>query len=175
MSLLRLLTAGRSLVSVRDTESRYRLTTQRLLPQFAPARNPFASKREAESSPAPASQQDAGARSVPPKTGVWSSAPEVWRRMAMLWSGWKRKASELIARPRRATAKPAMPHLGKPPVQGELSLDRVKVMRNDLSQADVEVVPARPKGTPGPSAAEPGAGAESAWGVTPRFLQACKR
>ena len=44
MSLLRLLTTGKSLVGVRDTESRYRLTSQRLLPQFGPARNPFSSR-----------------------------------------------------------------------------------------------------------------------------------
>lgn len=31
------------------------------------------------------------------------------------------------------------------PVQGELSLDRIKVVRNDLSDADVEIVPAKVK------------------------------
>jgi hypothetical protein len=40
--------------------------------------------------------------------------------------------------------KPAIPEFSKPAVQGELSLDRVKVMRNDLSDADLEVVPAKP-------------------------------
>jgi hypothetical protein len=29
------------------------------------------------------------------------------------------------------------------PVQGELSLDKIKVMRNDLSETDLEVVPLR--------------------------------
>src|ERR1035437_10191334 len=43
MSLLRLLTTGKSLVGLKDLESRYRLTTQRLLPQFGPTRNPFSS------------------------------------------------------------------------------------------------------------------------------------
>ena len=37
--------------------------------------------------------------------------------------------------------RPAVPHFDKKPVQGELSLDNIKVMRNDLSDADVEVVP----------------------------------
>ena len=49
MSLLRLLTTGKSLVGVRDTESRYRVTSQRLLPQFGSARNPFSSTGEIES------------------------------------------------------------------------------------------------------------------------------
>jgi hypothetical protein len=40
--------------------------------------------------------------------------------------------------------KPAIPAFEKPAVQGELSLDRVKVMRNDLSDADLEVVQAKP-------------------------------
>ena len=31
----------------------------------------------------------------------------------------------------------------KTPVQAELSLDRIKPIRNDLSEADVEVVPAK--------------------------------
>lgn len=160
---------------MRDTESRYRLTTQRLLPQFVPVRNPFASKREAELNPVPASQPDATARGVPPKAGVWAAASALWRRMAGLWSGWRRKSSELIARPCRMTAKPAIPQWGKPPLQGELSLDRVKVVRNDLSLADMEIVPVKPKGPPVSLAAEPAAGAESAWGVTSRLLHACKR
>jgi hypothetical protein len=35
------------------------------------------------------------------------------------------------------------------PVQGELSLDKIKVVRNDLSETDLEVVPLRlrPKNT----------------------------
>ncbi len=33
-----------------------------------------------------------------------------------------------------------VPRLGNPKVQGELSLDRVKVARNDLAHADLEVV-----------------------------------
>lgn len=37
---------------------------------------------------------------------------------------------------------PGIPRFGKPAVQGELSLDRVKVVRNDLTHADLEVVPA---------------------------------
>ena len=45
--------------------------------------------------------------------------------------------------PFSAIGKPKLagiPRFGKPAVQGELSLDRVKVVRNDLSHADLEVV-----------------------------------
>lgn len=44
---------------------------------------------------------------------------------------------------RRRKVKPAIPRFNKTPVQGELSLEQVKVVRNDLSDADLEVVPAR--------------------------------
>jgi hypothetical protein len=43
-------------------------------------------------------------------------------------------------------------------VQGELSLDKVKVVRNDLSEADVEIITAtagpKPKPQPAPPADE---------------------
>jgi hypothetical protein len=35
---------------------------------------------------------------------------------------------------------PSIPRFGKQPVQGELSLDKVKVVRGDLTHADLEVV-----------------------------------
>ena len=41
---------------------------------------------------------------------------------------------------------------GKQPVQGELSLDNVRVVRNDLTEADVEVVRATPIAKPAPAA-----------------------
>src|ERR1035441_10304634 len=47
MSLLRLLTAGKSLVGMRDAETRYRVTSQRLLPQFGASRNPFSNRGKA--------------------------------------------------------------------------------------------------------------------------------
>jgi hypothetical protein len=55
----------------------------------------------------------------------------------------------LLAR-RRGPARSAFRSVSRPAVQTELSLDSVKVMRNDLSDADLEVVvsktaPARPK------------------------------
>jgi hypothetical protein len=63
-------------------------------------------------------------------------------------------------------------------VQGELSLDKIKVVRNDLSDADLEVVPARrpvvlARGVPGLQAEARGGAAESAWErVTTRVLGA---
>ena len=145
MSLLRLLTTGKSLVGVRELESRYRLTSQRLLPQFGSAKNPFGNSASAAAEPATAPATKAVPRApvgpLRPFAGLkgavgraqspglfgWAKA-----RFAQAGSFWKR---------RPATAgQPATLSLSTQPVQGELSLDRIKVVRNDLSDADLEVV-----------------------------------
>jgi len=60
---------------------------------------------------------------------------------------WLKKINPMVwfGNRKPAEPKPAAPRFHKPhaPTQGELSLDNVKVMRNDLSEADVEVVPAK--------------------------------
>ena len=61
-------------------------------------------------------------------------------------------------RRRQTTGKSVIAATSRAPVQGELSLDRVKVMRNDLSDADVEIVPMKPAAkapAPAKSAATP--------------------
>jgi hypothetical protein len=73
----------------------------------------------------------------------------------------------------------------KTPVQCEFSLDTVRVVRNDLSDADVEVVAARPPAAkpeapkpatePARPMAEPAQAAETAWGrVTEQMFGAGK-
>lgn len=171
MSLLRLLTTGKSLVGVKDTESRYRVTGERLLPQFGSAKNPFSSPGKSEPAlPAagPAATQVGNGVSA---GGAFRSAsveraPVVPRgalrsKAAALLSGWKSRIGGLLPRPRAAAVKPAIPRFTKPAVQGELSLDKIKVVRNDLSDADLEVVPAKAPATP---AVEPDLGAETAVG-----------
>ena len=198
MSLLRLLTTGKSLVTIRDAESRYRVTSQRLLPEFGAGRNPFSSTAKAESAHvASRSLGDQGANGTPSgisSTPAVSQEPEaapqsrpqtrpslvsssrqssgvaVRGRISALLDGWKQRLVGLFAHRRNKAAKPAIPRFPKPPVQGELSLDRIKVLRNDLSDADLEVVPAKPPTAPALRAVEKIAGAESAWGrVTTRI------
>jgi hypothetical protein len=90
------------------------------------------------------------------------------------------KLRGLIARSAGKETKPAIPRFSKPPVQGELSLDRIKVVRNDLSDADLEVVPVKPLvqpavTAPAPRAVEQAERAESAWArLRPRVLGAGK-
>jgi hypothetical protein len=171
MSLLRLLTTGKSLVGVKDDESRYRLTSQRLLPHFGSAKNPFSTER----SPDPVQTEgrvtrDGGEDGASEK---WSNVPsssgkptaalrrgsndrtgfgrarghgsiEALRlRAAALLSGLRTKLFGSLGRLRGRATKPAIPQFTKQPVQGDLSLDKIKVVRNDLSDADLEVVTAR--------------------------------
>ena len=105
-------------------------------------------------------------------------AEALWRRLAALLSGWQVKLRGLFARSGSKAAKSAIPRFPKPAVQGELSLERIQVVRNDLSDADLEIVPARPIATPATATPAPrlivkAEGAKSAWGrVTSRILGA---
>ena len=161
MSLVRLLTTGKSLVGMRDTASRYRMNKQGVLPKFISPKNPFAPPT------GPGAERGTAAiQSVPAaKTGptdfkktqklppAAASAPaEKLPRPARSapvfpesWGAWLRKKTPLsfVAGSKRVPG-PVRKSPTKEAVQGELSLDRVTVMRNDLSDADLEVVPAKP-------------------------------
>jgi hypothetical protein len=171
MSLLRLLATGKSLVGIKDTESRYRLTTQRLLPQFGPTKNPFRGSEKLEpaqteaqclgddggngaageengntnscGAPAVALQRGAPDRVAFMSAGIRRFMEVLRLRAAALVNGCQAKLAGWLGRVRARNAKPAIPRFPKPPVQGELSLDKIKVVRNDLSDADIQVVPAR--------------------------------
>ena len=177
MSLGKLLTTGKSLVGLSNGNSRYHLQ-KGALPKFESAKNPFATKANAEAperepqlpkltaaevaaanlkktQPLPVSAEKAVASAeATPVEAVKVAAPvEGWLKKInpMVWFG-NRKPAE---------PKPAIPRFSKPygPVQGELSLDNIKVMRNDLSEADVEVVPAKARA---PKVAAPAAQASAA-------------
>ena len=59
-------------------------------------------------------------------------------------SAWMQKVNPLAYLPSREADKPVKARA----VQTELSLERVKVMRNDLNDTDLEVIPARTAGKP---------------------------
>jgi hypothetical protein len=130
MNFGKLLFAGKSVVNGCKTIS-YRENKQAALPRFVSPKNPFApAKAPAETNPAPARNETApalaAARKSPPVSGAPKSLTSWTNRLnpAALWAG------------------PApMEQKALPPVQTELSLDTVKVVHNDLSDADVEVVP----------------------------------
>jgi hypothetical protein len=203
MSLLRLLAAGKSLVGLKESQTRYRLTRQRLLPKFGAGKNPFGDRRkletdsterqtpgndrrdgfvlETQSNPAASRAPEAapcGNEEIsPPSQG---SSPQQanavpQRRPAAFFSEWKTKLVGLLAKRSCKTATPAVGRFAKPPVQSELALDSIKVVRNDLRDTDVEILPAKSPSASAKPFVEKTEGAEQVWErVTARVLGAGK-
>jgi hypothetical protein len=182
MSLLRLLTAGKCLIGVKDSH-RYHLSRQRMLPKFDSKSNPFrlttrpegnlsdslvqtagAEPDSAVNSSVAASPELPGGASNPPPAipGIVPSGPN-------LSGAGKSRLAKLAAALPWLRPKPegsVIPRLSKPLVQGELSLDAVKVVRNDLSDSDLEVVTRHTVPEPAsvaPITAEAPKSAEPAW------------
>jgi hypothetical protein len=136
MNLGKLLVAGKSIINGRADIS-YRANKHVYLPKFGLAQNPFKSPPDAE----PA---------TPAAETIAAPIPKVVTPIAAK----TQKLPTLAPKPVRATTwvsklnpisiwrepAPAAQN-AQGPVQSELSLDSVKVVHNDLSDADVEVVP----------------------------------
>jgi hypothetical protein len=157
MSLLQLLKVGRSLANIRDNGHQYKMAAQNLLPRFN-ATQPL-SGLGGGGGVSGGTDSLFGRQALPP-------APEQGEELASsrskrgCWSGWFAK---LFFWGRAGAPSDAAPAAGKaaftatlrssvrsgrgsnaqPLVQAELSLDRVRVVRNDLSEADLELIPAR--------------------------------
>jgi hypothetical protein len=167
MSLGKLLTTGKSLVGLHNSGARYQLR-KGALPKFESSKNPFASRPHEEPSVANAEREPQLPKLTPAETAAANlkktqrlpapvaqaevplekSQPVESVKPAPVVDNWLKKINPLVWLGSRkpAPAKSAAPRFGKAPVQGELSLDNIKVMRNDLSETDVEIVPrkARP-------------------------------
>lgn len=152
-----LLAAGKSLVNG-DMSGRYQMEKNFRLPQFISPRNPFLRETVAQPAtpppvvaPAPVPVAVAAVETAPVGKSV-SAAPNVAPPAAkislaarvgggvqkLLLFCLDHNPFSAIGRPQLA----GIPRFGKPAVQGELTLDRVKVVRNDLTHADLEVVQA---------------------------------
>lgn len=102
-------------------------------------------------SPAPAKVTEAQPVAVQPvkaepaPTKLPSAAKVVPARKPMPLAGWIKKVNPLSYLPTRELGvKNAIRSKGvRTPVQAELSLEKVKVVRNDLSDTDLEIIPAK--------------------------------
>jgi hypothetical protein len=156
MSLVRLLTAGKSLIGIQDSKSRYRSVDPRAMPKFGSEKKahlaresevkPSVTKSNVESSKTDTSvgaDNKVGMTAQADKNvGVSEKTPVATARKprGSGWvSQWSSKLSSLVSQ-KPKSAKSAVPRFNGVPVQGELSLDNIKVVRNDLSDADLEVV-----------------------------------
>jgi len=177
MSLLRLLTTGRSLVGLRNGESPYRLSHHRLVPNFGQKPNPFRATTLPEPVRTVALVPDAAmTKSVPASAPAhWAATPPPEAAEAAraevaatepapsepVKNSWLKRNWAGLRSWFRRSDQPSAPRIvraAKPAVQGELSLEGVQVVRNDLRDSDLEVVAAREaRPTPKPAAvADPG-------------------
>ena len=127
MNLGKLLGSGKSFLGG-GGQVKYRENKRNYLPKFNAAKNPFVPK-PAETVPAPVVESKKPANPAPPV--AFTPAPKPVRALS-----WTDKLN-----PFRTPDPVAPPMVGA--VQAELSLDAVKVIRNDLSDADIEVVPVK--------------------------------
>jgi hypothetical protein len=159
MNLGKLLATGKSLISGQSS-AKYRANKNVYLPKFSAAKNPFAhgappaSAPELPVTPAAPSLAEVKTRPLPTLT---PAKPEKAEKSAS--PGWVSKISSVsIWRGWQAEAKAQ-----HPPVQVELSLKDVKVIHNDLSDADVEVVPIKSRPALVKAARPEAADHEKAW------------
>ena len=149
MGLMQLLAAGTSLGKIGNQPSRYKMTQQSLLPKFGSVKAPeervpgvggvssnqaIAKARLEQSSPkiATTANDRKNMNAVQPKPQEVTVLKTAAARPAFPIGRWT-----LFKNPFSRTPKP------KPveaPAQPELSLDLVKPMRNDLTDADLELV-----------------------------------
>jgi hypothetical protein len=195
MKLARFLTAGKSLVGIKDAEPRYRMGDVRSLPKFGGRKNPFRSSTtgsaveekvvgvcEEKTSPVEAVNKtdvcetqrrsetygvlvkSASLRNTPREhtttrkpslrlPGIGNVLSSLKSKLAAfvtrIFAGAKRKAATSVrgVNPFRWKRSGASKNPVSP-VQGELSLDKVKVIRNDLSDFDLDVVPGTERSRP---------------------------
>src|SRR5213078_2299972 len=146
MSMLRLLSAGKSLVGLRDTGKQYQLLDSRSLPKFGKSGGKAVggkihrsnskflenSKTEKPQIPTPSIQGESAEQALKRK------AEAAGMRRGVGWIGTFLTRLKPMIRPGEKNA--AIPRFSAGPVQCELSLENVKVLRNDLSDTDFEVV-----------------------------------
>ena len=185
MKLGTLLAAGKSLALGRRGQTPYRADKQFYLPKFGSPKNPFVPTNQSGEAISPET-----AAAAPVKTPITVAAAKTQKLPT--FSPAPRAANDRPAGKRPASAgrrhslawldrlnpfaggaalAPVAGENAKSPVQSELSLDAVKVLRNDLSDVDIEIVPlkSRPAESTEARRAEP---LKKSWGVLgARFLK----
>ena len=136
MNLGKLLVAGKSVING-CAEVSYRANRHVYLPKFGLAQNPFKSPEEAEPvKPAVEAIAAPIKKTVTPVAAKTQKIPP-WPARPARATSWASKLNPIsMWRDPLPAAQDA-----QDPVQSELSLDSVKVVHNDLSDADVAVVP----------------------------------
>jgi hypothetical protein len=137
MKLGKLMAAGKSLVSGRGAVA-YRESKQAYLPKFGSSKNPFVTPTQNESPKTPLENPVAPIEKVSTPSWAKTQKMPVISGTTKSLATWTTKLNPLtMLRGSQDDAKSFL----KPVVQTELSLDSVKVVHNDLTDADVEIIP----------------------------------
>jgi hypothetical protein len=155
MSLMQLLTVGRSFGSVEDRPSPYRMIQDNLLPKFGAADRSGSQQAAAGTGTADASEcSETHMNAIETQVQAAPNAAAAFPPPAYPSGRWT-----MMRKPfQRRTASAKNPTL----VQGELSLAAVRPVRNDLNESDLEVIPAsaaEPAGADEPASTEKTGGA----------------
>lgn len=150
MSLSQLLVVGKSIEGGKDTPCPYRINDDKALPKFAPM------GRSISLAPPPKPSAEAielfkpacKVRPPIPAPPMPRTAPTAAPSVTVSPRPGRKGLARLNPFANKSGASRA-------PVQTELSLDTLRVVRNDLSDADLELVPAQPARPFGPQSAGP--------------------
>jgi len=155
MNLGKLLGAGKSFVSGNGTAA-YRTDKRFNLPQFVSPKNPFANPTQTES------PKSSGQNSVAPVKTTTPSWAKTQKMPAVVAHGATARATTWVSKLNPISIFSPAPAANKntTPVQTELSLEKVKVVHNDLTDADVEIVPLKSRPAREQAAAQP---AKKSW------------
>ncbi|MFZ0829406.1 MAG: hypothetical protein WAO02_18505 [Verrucomicrobiia bacterium] len=135
MNLGKLLVAGKSIING-GREISYRANKHVYLPKFGPTPNPFQPSAGTEAGETGSETVNTPVRKIAPPVPAKTQKLPPWPPGPARASSWASKLNPI------SIWREAHPAAHAPqPVQSELSLEGVKVVHNDLSDADVEVVP----------------------------------
>ncbi|MCS7336954.1 MAG: hypothetical protein NZ739_01770 [Verrucomicrobiae bacterium] len=148
MSLVRLLAIGKSLSPIKDKPNNYRLVRWGWPPKFCVPANPFAgtaqsaAASEPQQSPGQSCRQVSTRAAKPADAQRPDHAPSQPAGLLGRARLWLKSINPFSAKRQPKSNRHQLSRSGEP-MQCELSLETVKVVRNDLSDSDVEVVPVR--------------------------------
>jgi hypothetical protein len=155
MNLGKLLGVGSSFISG-EKPAAYRPDRRFYLPQFVSPKNPFANPvtpatpAQLTESPARHSAAPAG-KTTPPRIETQKKPATAAQGATARTTTWVSKLNPVSF----FGAAPPSADNHAPPVQVELSLEKVKVVHNDLTDADVEIVPMKSRPAREPAANSP--------------------
>jgi hypothetical protein len=152
MSFIRLLAAGRSIAGLRKSRGPFKMTQENLLPHFEPLQadgKPPAAPAGSTLDLFASSHAGAVADAASVENAPGAEKREAGRKTSM-FSCWKWPLKKLGSLLRRGPRGPRLKSQPRRQVQSEFPLAQIRVVRNDLSDSDIELIPAMKRTSPSP-------------------------